>query len=760
MRIKIFACFIRVAKDIFINIKISYLLVAVAYLIATLIFLRYYLMNPGFIGHNWDWHYPTSSIYYYFGANREIQAWDYDDLGFAKPYGYSIPRFLTFMIGMFIEPGLLQRILLIGVPTFASFNAFVLLNYLGSMYFPQSDRRIRFLSSVIAGALYGFGPAVFYMLLAGSITVLYGVALFPLSLYSMIRFCYQPNLRSLIFMYLINLFLAITSISVTLLVFLVFGLFSVITRINIKLAIFTYVPSIAFYLGYFFPLLFYWDDFKSNINAPLTIINVPSPILSFWQMDIYRRTTYINSVPEAFRSSYLIFVLLLLILLFLPLLILRLQNRIGIFGYLSYIIFLGWSTPAFSGQVLPYIYKIPFFSFLRSLEYFSLPTTLSLSVILFSVFLSVFSRQHSIIRRIYVIILVILIALSLFPWYTGDLGLTERSNMDDSTLDLFHVTPAYTAALNYIAHSNKTGYVLPIPMTLLPKYIPTDYQRINHKVPAWGEQQDLFNSPWGVITNDPAHVRYPYIYDQKNYLIRSKLTEIVYSQTLDKYPYLLGIFNIAYIMVFNNTFVYPPPAYPGYKAMIHYLSNLTFLKPLIVSDSVSLYEVLEPYYKPRVYLLTNYNLTIQSQDLISEILSNTELQNYSSEANSNMLICDKSSENENATVTVNYESPTLYKLRVTTDGPFYLVLTQSYDPRWTLEIIGQSTGVTYHEPVYGFANGWCVNVPKGDYEIILYYRGQDYIVQGLLLSLLMIVGSFISIWYFYFKTKNWKKRRE
>ncbi|MCC6003884.1 MAG: hypothetical protein LM590_06035 [Thermofilum sp.] len=718
--------------------------------------LRQYLFNNGFIGHNWDWHYPTLSIYYEFAASRELQAWDYDDLGFPRLYGYSLPWFIFSNVARFGEPRYVQKLLLLAVPVVSGFNAFLLLIYLSKFNNYYNHNLLYFF---ICSIIYGFGPSTFYFLLAGSLTVLLANSLFPLAIYAMIYFYEEPlSIKSVLFIYFTITLISSSSISATILVYMMSLLyFIIVLRKNFSKIILSFIPSFAFYLGYFFPIIFE-QNFLGKVSVFATLYNIPSPFLSFWQMDIYRRGTFILSVPYNFQIFFIILIISALLFLFSIFLNSKRFNSLLIWAFFSYLIFLGLSCPLFIGIVFDYLYKIPVFLFLRSFEYYSIPVSLSLSILTTFAIYNFISRQSLRLRSVTLLFVCILIISTLLPWASGDLGLTYRKSMYDSTLDIFQPSEDYFIAINYIAKAQKRGYILPIPMTLLPLYVPSECHRSNYLVPAAGQQPDLFNSPWGVITHDSIHVRYPYISTRAYYDIRAEVAEIIYSFELHRYPTLLSLFNIAYIIVFNNTLPSDPvwiSKYPGYNAVINYLSSLHFLKPIVIGKCVSLYEVSDTIFKPRIYAasglrivrLNNSDSFIKTFSLINVSINTSNIA-YIIDDRFNAIGISE------ADIKILESSPTYYRIYIRTNGSFFIVFSQIYDSQWILFLERVSNEKIIHTIVNGFANGWYVNTAKGEYYAVIFYDPQKYLVKGLIIWIFTLTSTLLLIIFYHIRKLN------
>ena len=94
---------------------------------------------------------------------------------------------------------------------------------------------------------------------------------------------------------------------------------------------------------------------------------------------------------------------------------------------------------------------------------------------------------------------------------------------------------------------------------------------------------------------------------------------------------------------------------------------------------------------------------------------------------------------QNATPTgLNYErlSPTSYVVNVNSQAPFFLVLSESYDPNWSARING--VNIQQHFVANGYANGWYVN-QVGTLAITIEFQPQQLADIGAIVSVLTAI---------------------
>jgi hypothetical protein len=80
-------------------------------------------------------------------------------------------------------------------------------------------------------------------------------------------------------------------------------------------------------------------------------------------------------------------------------------------------------------------------------------------------------------------------------------------------------------------------------------------------------------------------------------------------------------------------------------------------------------------------------------------------------------------------------NPCNYNLHVRSDGPFFLVFSDSYDPLWTLHM---TNGEAPHIITDSFLNGYLIN-ETGDFNLTLSFEGQTYANLGVGISIAAFV---------------------
>ncbi len=84
-------------------------------------------------------------------------------------------------------------------------------------------------------------------------------------------------------------------------------------------------------------------------------------------------------------------------------------------------------------------------------------------------------------------------------------------------------------------------------------------------------------------------------------------------------------------------------------------------------------------------------------------------------------------------------SPVEYEAEITSDQPFWLILSQTFDKGWEVYFNGEKVPEDLHFTANGYCNAWKIN-STGDLTIKLYFAPQQYVYYGATAS---IIGSMV-----------------
>lgn len=93
-------------------------------------------------------------------------------------------------------------------------------------------------------------------------------------------------------------------------------------------------------------------------------------------------------------------------------------------------------------------------------------------------------------------------------------------------------------------------------------------------------------------------------------------------------------------------------------------------------------------------------------------------------------------------------NPTKYLLDVIdSSGPFLLVFSESYHNRWKAYTLPNKNEIKAHILVNGYAQGWWIENPSRDFQIIIRYIAQDWTNIGWIISGITLLGCLGYLWF-------------
>ncbi|MBA7646715.1 hypothetical protein ES703_54481 [subsurface metagenome] len=95
------------------------------------------------------------------------------------------------------------------------------------------------------------------------------------------------------------------------------------------------------------------------------------------------------------------------------------------------------------------------------------------------------------------------------------------------------------------------------------------------------------------------------------------------------------------------------------------------------------------------------------------------------------------------TASISYEklSPTKYIVHISTSRPFWLTLSEVYNPLWKAIVAGEEIDSV---PSYSFVNSFFLT-KTGDYDVTIEFMGQRYVHYGGIISLIAFLGAIVGV---------------
>jgi len=497
-------------------------LTALGLSILSMAFLRFFLLTPGAVGHNWDWYIPSLPAYLRSGLLEIFSSWSEHSLGHPEYIGRALVYAPFYALGFLgIGGDVVSKLILLGTPIVS--GSFAHLTILDGLEENSSRAKA---SATIGGILYGFSGATFQWLLAGSLPALAGFCLIPLAIFASHRWLTKLQTASSIpveqtvFLSLVLSLLVFISLPnflvscAILLLYMLFsptrrkktvlyslGLVAVITGVS---STFSFVP----YLWYSYSVPQLVDLSSKSLNYNFSPALLPSFVVAgFYARDMYLRSVAALLLPVFQLCSYGMVAIVVGFVWIRGKAAGRDVSRLGAIWALVFALALGLSVgDKVLGPVVRAFYSFPPSIILRSFQYYVGYVSLALAFL----FAILFHRVPRLVigrrpRLLVSALLLILISGYLTPWFTGDLGASLRQTDFDGTLDVFRTPSDYTSAFTMLSSDSGSFNILALPMTASPYYSPTNYQRTgypNQNSSYEGPEPTLLNSNHGVLTYD------------------------------------------------------------------------------------------------------------------------------------------------------------------------------------------------------------------------------------------------------------------
>ncbi len=222
---------------------------------------------------------------------------------------------------------------------------------------------------------------------------------------------------------------------------------------------------------------------------------------------------------------------------------------------------------------------------------------------------------------------------------------------------------------------------------------------------------------------------------------------------------ILGYFNIRWIVQRNDYNFELAGSLQGSPALVKEALSNTSLNYVQSFGEIDIYEVpsKSKFYLPRIYLPQKIYIFKDGVEETLEIVSAKDFINQSALVNLDEL--PKETQEAMESLNSQEEKPipqiefkrldnTYYKVKVTDSrGPFLLVFSENYHPRWQAKIDGKTLGKAQHFQVNNYANGWLID-NKGNFEISIEFLTQKFFYCGLAISTLTVL---IGIGYLFYE---------
>lgn len=702
------------------------LLFVTVFFVALAVFsLRAILFQAGTIGHNWDWSIPSLASYLRFEASNSFFVWNNASLGFPNIFGLPDALF-SFVFASFGYVGLsgdfvsktlaFIPIVFSGIAMFY-FSRDIVIGALGS----RVPCHIIAFSSVISAVFYALSPYLFADILGGAATQFFTYSIIPVALLTFRRTLISERARKLTLTTALILSVITFSIQNVVLVFVLFFLYSLVTRNrsrNLKRFGLIAAMFVSINLYWILPVIYYSiltglpvASSYGTINLGVISTGVPSIVEALADTGYAGRPIFTLAIAPGLLMFFWFFAYALISLSLASILLIRKKSHDGLFWSaifaVSLVLATGTKSPL-AGLVVWLYQNFPPMILYRSPQHLLLLTTLSIGVLLalgVSSLLFALGSSPKLRRVVGLVMVLVLLMLTVWvsPFFSGNLGWDSLTggnyNSVLSHVNTYELPPDYVQVLNNLTNQEGNFRVLFVPPTASPWYLQTEYQWVGQ-----GGDPTVFLSP------------HPAIYREADEQVSTQVEEMLYGQSAPKnFSEFIGLFSVKYVILRADV----KPVFGQYAGQWNYtnvyrnLNRTVGLSLIYHSTYLTVWE--NSATLPLVYAT--------SQSVRTSVLKPT-----------------------NAVSSYTMVNPTMYVIQMDISSPQVLVLGEKYDNNWVAYIDGQLIPNGRHFEMNGWSNAWDIN-ETGSHTIVLAFNPQRVFVFASLLSAVSLsLGSMLLIW--------------
>lgn len=675
------------------------------YLFLSLVSIRYFILNPGTLGHNWDWFVPSSLIYLQNLPSTLFYTWRNFSLG--EPISLwlpSAPFFLFFTGFSFLGfgGGFISKLLVISSILLSSFGMFLLINKLVNKQEKKSD-----FPAFLAGLFYGFSPFLLCEFIGGAATQFFAYSLIPWFFYFFSILNEKNNNHYRFYLLASAVFFSFLTISLQVIILCSFLLFASLVIQEDKTK---YLKNLFFLFILYCLLNFYWilptivefQNIFQTVGAgsafsDFTIRNLVPSLDQAWANIGYTRPFYPALISNNLYPFWLFIVYLGLSFIFWKVIAGKRKEAVfWLFIFLFSLIFSTGGKDPLGNQVLWLYEHLFLMSFFRSPQHFILLSVFSMAILIGHATVGVDFKNY--IKRI---LFIAFFVIWLYPFFSGDFGSSILHSKKMEYIDSYKLSPGYEKAFEIIHQDEGDHKMLFLPLSGSPKFLKTEYQNENQ-----GGDPLIEYSIKDTVVTDISYA------SQGKDLVLELERIFCDKKNQEKTSDIVSGFNVKYLLLRKDVI-------PHFSECQTWNWQDAYLKLKV-----------EGYAE------------IFSQDYVILFENNKYLPHLYSPQ-------------KNTTISFTKINPTRYEVQV--DNPadsFDLIFLESYNSSWKIfpEKINDFAGQLFSKPLYanshrkinGFANGWKIN-KNGSYRLLLVYIPQNYLYLGSVVSALALLFMFLLI---------------
>lgn len=526
----------------------KYFIILGLYFLLALVATRGLILNPGTIGHNWDWLIPSRDDYLKNLFFNSFSTWQNSNLGESRIF--QLPS-LPFMI-LLLAPSLfglggdfISKYLVILTIIFSGMGMFLFLKNILSLN--KSDKKNIF-APFLGGFFYAFSPFLYADFIGGATTQFFAYSLLPWFIF-FVNKLNQNRSRFWLFLLLSSSVLSLLTISLQ-----VLFLSSLITFLYILIQknkkvyflnlIFIYMTYMIFNLYWIIPTIGESLNIKETVFSDnfFDTTNIKISVPELWEIFIgtgYWRPLFVFSISlKLFKVWLSVSYLLILIVLAVNLLIKK--HKESFFWFFTLIIAFIFSTGGkapMGDQVLWLYLHFPLMALFRSPQHLLVVPTLSLAILLG--LSGNFFKKYLKLK----IIMLVGVIVWVYPFFLhGDIGSEYLRIRKKDHLDLVRLSPGYNQIFDYLKNQKPGDFrILFLPLSSSPRYLKTDYQ-----FEAQGGDPLVIYSPYGTVVSDIN-------YNPYNKKLAQFVEELIYEKKQAEYlDEILSMLKIKYLIIRND----------------------------------------------------------------------------------------------------------------------------------------------------------------------------------------------------------------
>jgi hypothetical protein len=523
--------------------------------------VRKIILDPGTVGHNWDWLIPSRIDYLQNLLTNLFYTWQNTNLGESRIFQLpSLPFMLLLLSPLSLGLGgeFISKLVIILTMVISGVGmSFLIYEILKK---EESFKTGIVFASFLGGFYYAFSPYLFADFIGGAITQFFAYCLVPW-LFLLVKKSEATNN----FFYIIMAVGVLSFITISLQVLVLSSVLIILYTVTQKSPVRYLIILFKIYLLYFvlnsywlFPTAVEMFSIKKTVLSSgfydLTAIKFSVP--SLWEIFIgtgYWRPLFLFSISPKVVNLWASLSFFVVFLFTSGVFLVRKSKESFywlIIFFLSLILATGGKEPL-GDQVLWLYMHFPLMALFRSPQHLIVIPTLAIGVLIGIGLIRLPFFRFRIIKAILFLLLVVWV----HPFFLhGDIGLEYLLENKKDHIDVYQLSPSYEQVFDYLGKKNKESNfrIMYLPLSSSPRYLKTNYQNEGQ-----GSDPLVTYSPYGTLVSDIN-------YNQDN-LVLAKLIEqdLIGEKNPGLFNKQLSLLNMRYVVLRKDV----RPEFSDYKEL-------------------------------------------------------------------------------------------------------------------------------------------------------------------------------------------------